>query len=138
MGMASAALHAREAAAADRARHSERLHRLESMAGLLDDRFRVPGTRWRFGIDALIGLVPGVGDAAGAVMSAYIIAEAARLGLPKRVLLRMIANMCIDSVLGVVPLVGDLFDAGYKSNRRNVNLALKHLGKHGQRGSLSD
>lgn len=110
-------------------RHGARLRRLEALAGLLDDRFRVPGTRWRFGIDSLIGLVPGVGDAAGAVMSAYIIAEAARLGVPKRLLLRMIANMGIDGVLGVIPLAGDLFDAGYKANRRNVNLALTHLGK---------
>lgn len=134
MGTASAALNARDAtagAAADGERHRARIRRLKSLAGLLDDRFRIPGTRWRFGMDSIIGLVPGVGDAAGAVMSAYIIVEVARLGLPKRLLLKMIANMGVDSVLGVIPLVGDLLDASYKSNRRNVNLALDHLAKLG-------
>ncbi|MBL8660752.1 MAG: DUF4112 domain-containing protein [Rhodospirillales bacterium] len=110
-------------------RHHARIRRLERLAELLDDRFRIPGTRWRFGLDSLIGLVPGVGDAAGAIMSAYIIAEAARLGLPKRAVLRMLANLGIDTVLGAVPLAGDLFDVAYKSNRRNVNIALDHLKK---------
>lgn len=104
-----------------------RIHRLERLAGLLDDRFRVPGTRWRFGFDSLIGLVPGIGDAAGAAIGIYIISEAARMGVPKRVVLRMLANTGIDTVLGTFPLVGDLFDAGYKSNLRNVSLALDHL-----------
>lgn len=104
-----------------------RIRRLERLAGLLDDRFRVPGTRWRFGFDSLIGLVPGIGDAAGAVLSLYIIVEAARLGVPKRKLARMLAHTGIDAVVGTVPIVGDLFDAGYKANRRNVSLAMDHL-----------
>lgn len=108
-------------------RNWARIRRLERLAGLLDDRFRIPGTRWRFGLDSLIGLIPGVGDAAGAAMSIYIIAEAARLGLPKPVILRMLANMGIDAVLGTVPLAGDIFDVAYKANRRNVSLALRHL-----------
>ncbi len=106
-----------------------RIRRLERLAGLLDDRFRIPGTRWRFGLDSLIGLAPGIGDAAGAIMSIYIIAEAARLGVPKRVILRMLANMGIDTAIGAIPLAGDLFDAAYKSNRRNVNIALDHFTK---------
>lgn len=106
-----------------------RIRRLERLAGLLDDRFRVPGTRWRFGLDSVIGLVPGIGDLAGAVMSIYIISEAARLGVPKRVLARMMAHMGIDTVVGAIPFAGDLFDAGYKANRRNVNLAIKHLSR---------
>jgi hypothetical protein len=104
-----------------------RIRRLERLATLLDDRFRIPGTRFRFGWDGIIGLVPGIGDAAGAACAAYIIAEAARLGVPRRVILRMLANMGVDAVLGLIPLVGDLFDAGYKANRRNVALLLRHL-----------
>lgn len=104
-----------------------RVRRLERLANLLDDRFRIPGTRWRFGWDAIIGLVPGVGDAAGAACATYIIAEAARLGVPRGVILRMLANMGVDAVLGLIPLVGDLFDARYKANRRNVDLLLRHL-----------
>lgn len=104
-----------------------RIRRLERLANLLDDRFRIPGTRWRFGWDAIIGLVPGVGDAAGAACATYIIAEAARLGVPRGVILRMLANMGVDAALGLIPLVGDLFDARYKANRRNVDLLLRHL-----------
>ena len=104
-----------------------RIRRLERLAGLLDDHFRVPGTRWRFGYDSLIGLVPGIGDAAGAALSMYIIAEAARLGVPKRKLARMLAHTGLETVVGAVPLVGDLFDASYKANRRNVALALDHF-----------
>lgn len=106
-----------------------RIRRLERLAGLLDDRFRIPGTRFRFGWDGIIGLLPGIGDAAGAACATYIIAEAARLGAPRRVILRMLANMGVDAVLGLIPLVGDLFDAGYKANRRNVDLLLRHLSR---------
>jgi hypothetical protein len=104
-----------------------RIRRLERLAGLLDNRFRIPGTSFRFGWDGIIGLIPGIGDAAGAACAAYIIAETARLGAPRHVILRMLANTGIDAVLGLIPLVGDLFDAGYKANRRNVELLLRHL-----------
>ncbi|MCU0893613.1 MAG: DUF4112 domain-containing protein [Rhodospirillales bacterium] len=104
-----------------------RIRRLERLAGLLDSRFRIPGTSFRFGWDGIIGLIPGIGDAAGAACSAYIVVEAARLGAPRHVILRMLANMGIDAALGLIPLVGDLFDAGYKANRRNVELLLRHL-----------
>jgi hypothetical protein len=107
-------------------RNWARIRRLERLAVLLDDRFRIPGTRFRFGWDGIIGLLPGIGDAAGAACAAYIIAEAARLGVPRRVIFRMLANMGVDAVLGLIPLVGDLFDAGYKANRRNVDLLLRH------------
>ncbi|HEU0055086.1 MAG TPA: DUF4112 domain-containing protein [Longimicrobium sp.] len=96
--------------------------RVERLAYLLDDSIPVPGTGRRFGVDAVIGLVPGFGDAAGALLSAYIVLEAARLGTPFAVLLRMVLNVAVESVVGAVPLLGDLFDAGWKANARNVRL----------------
>jgi hypothetical protein len=95
---------------------------LERLAWLLDSAFVVPGTRFRVGLDALIGLVPGVGDLVGAALSAYIVAAAARRGLPRSVLLRMALNVGLEALVGIVPIVGDLFDAAWKANQRNVAL----------------
>lgn len=88
---------------------------------------RVPGTRFRFGLDALIGLIPGVGDTAGAAVSAYVLLEAGRLGIPRATLLRMAGNVAIEAVVGTIPLLGDLFDAGWKANLRNLRLVEAHL-----------
>lgn len=96
--------------------------RLARLAWLLDASFRVPGTGVRFGWDALIGLIPGVGDAATGLLAAWIVAEAARLGAPGSVLARMLGNVGLDLLVGAVPLLGDLFDAGFKANQRNVRL----------------
>jgi hypothetical protein len=95
------------------------VHRL---AWLLDDIIRIPGTRIRFGLDPVLGLIPGGGDIAGGVLSSYIILAAARAGAPPTVLLRMGLNVVVDAVVGTVPLLGDLFDAGWKANRRNAAL----------------
>ena len=92
------------------------------LAWLLDDVIRIPGTNLRFGIDPLLGLLPGGGDLAGGVLSGYIILAAARAGAPASVLVRMGANVILDAVVGTVPLLGDLFDAGFKANRRNAAL----------------
>src|SRR5688500_6631225 len=96
-------------------------------ARLLDSAVGIPGTNLRCGLDALIGLVPGVGDMAGAALSGYIVLAAARLGAPKAVLLRMVLNVAIDTGIGSVPLLGDLFDAGWRSNTRNTALLDRHL-----------
>jgi hypothetical protein len=88
----------------------------------MDDAVRVPGTNIRVGLDALIGLVPGVGDVAGGAATAYTIMAAERMGAPKSVLVRMVLNVLIDTVVGSIPLLGDLFDIGFKANRRNVQL----------------
>jgi hypothetical protein len=85
-------------------------------------QFRLPGTRFRFGLDGLIGLVPGVGDIAGAVMSSYIILEARRLGASNWTLVRMISNVLIEMVIGAIPIVGDVFDVVFKANVRNLRL----------------
>jgi hypothetical protein len=103
------------------------LQRLERLAYWLDDRFAVPGTRFRVGLDGLVGLVPGIGDLATNSLTAYIVYQAWRLGVPTSVLLRMLANLGVDTAVGIVPLIGDLLDMGYKANRRNVRLLQRHL-----------
>lgn len=98
--------------------------RLRTLGWLLDESIPIPGTGRRIGLDAVAGLAPGVGDALTSVLSAYIVVEAARLGVGAPVLARMVMNVAADTVIGSVPLLGDLFDAGWKSNSRN--LALLH------------
>ncbi len=105
-----------------------RLGRLSSIAALMDTAVAIPLTRFRVGADSVLGLVPGIGDAAGTLVSLYLVNEARRLGLPKDKLARMLTNVGIDFVGGAVPLLGDLFDAYFKSNKRNVDLVLDHFG----------
>ncbi|KAB1075524.1 DUF4112 domain-containing protein [Methylobacterium planeticum] len=107
------------------------LARLEKLAHLLDSAFLIPGTNRRVGIDAVLGLVPIVGDFAGMLMSSYIVYEAKRLGVPRWLLARMALNVAFDGMVGVVPLAGDLFDAAFKANRRNVRLLRRHLERTG-------
>jgi hypothetical protein len=104
-----------------------RVDGLRTLVRLLDDVFVIPGTSFRFGLDSLIGLIPGAGDIAGGLMSSAVILTAARAGAPKTVIARMLGNAVIDSVVGTVPLLGDLFDAGWKSNRKNLNLLESYL-----------
>lgn len=101
--------------------------RVERLAWLLDNAFPLPGLKFRIGLDALLGLVPGFGDAAGVVLSSYIVHEAWRLGVPKSVLVRMWLNIVVEGVVGAVPLLGDVFDAAWKANMRNVALLEGHL-----------
>lgn len=103
------------------------LRRLEKLGHLLDSALRIPGTRFRIGLDGILGFIPGLGDAAGAALSAYLIFEAARLGLPVTTLLRMAGNVAIETVIGAVPIVGDLFDIAWKANLKNVALARGHV-----------
>ena len=107
------------------------LQRVRGLAWLLDNSIPIPGTGIRIGLDALIGLIPGLGDAAGALFSSYIVLEAGRLGASRSTLLRMGANVLIESVVGLVPLLGDLFDAGWKSNQRNLQLLERALATPG-------
>jgi hypothetical protein len=98
------------------------LARMHRMAWLLDNSIRVPGFNYRIGIDPLLGLLPGIGEAAGGVLSMYIIAEAARGGLPRAIILRMALNLALEMVIGTIPLIGDLFDMTWKANLRNMRL----------------
>ena len=102
--------------------NDERISRLRRLAWLLDSSLPLPGTRWRIGLDALIGLVPFIGDFVGVAFSGVILAEAARLGVGKRVLARMALNIALEGLVGLVPLAGDVFDAAWKANQRNVRL----------------
>ena len=95
--------------------------RLRRLAWLLDSSVRLPGGL-RIGLDGVLGLVPGVGDLLAALLSSYIVAEAARLRVPGSVLLRMVSNIGVELVIGLVPVVGDLFDMVFKANERNVRL----------------
>jgi hypothetical protein len=95
---------------------------LDQLSHMMDGLFRVPGTGWRIGLDALVGLIPGVGDFATTAVSFYILAAGVRYRVPKVTLLRMAANVGVDYLLGAVPIVGDLFDAAWKSNQMNVEL----------------
>lgn len=96
--------------------------RLRRLAVLMDSSVCVPGTSWRIGLDGIIGLVPGVGDAAGLLVSAYIVFEARRLGATRKQLALMTANVLIDALGGTVPIVGDLFDFAFKANVRNLRI----------------
>jgi uncharacterized protein DUF4112 len=104
-----------------------RLERLRRVGWVLDSSMRIPGTRIRFGIDAIIGLVPGLGDLIAGALSLYIIAESARLGVPRTLLARMGWNVAVDTFVGEVPILGDLFDVAWKANMRNLALLEEHL-----------
>jgi hypothetical protein len=117
----------------DEAQLQAALRRVETLAHWFDDRYRVPGTRFRVGLDGILGLIPGVGDLLTNTITAYVVYEAWRLGIPTSTLARMLANLGIDTVVGAVPLVGDLFDFGFKANRRNVRLLQRHLAERGLR-----
>jgi hypothetical protein len=114
---------------------------LEQLSNWMDGLFRIPGTGWRFGLDALVGLVPGVGDVATTAVSFYILAAGVRYRVPKVTLARMAANVAVDYIAGSVPFVGDLFDAAWKSNRKNVELLRERAAvsaEEARSGRLSD
>ncbi|GAB3166315.1 DUF4112 domain-containing protein [Telluribacter humicola] len=105
---------------------------MESMAKWLDSRFTIPGTNIRFGLDAMVGLIPGVGDFATLLVSGYMISIMAKNGASGYVVARMTLNVLIDALLGSVPIIGDLFDVAFKANVRNVKLMREHYveGRH--------
>lgn len=107
--------------------HAADLARLRRLSNRMDRAFRLPLVGVRVGWDSIIGLIPGIGDTLALVPGAYIIKEAHRMGVPGHKLLQMGANMGVDFAIGTVPLVGDLFDIGWKSNSRNVDLIHRHF-----------
>lgn len=109
---------------------------LETLAHALDGLFRVPGTDWRFGLDALVGMIPGVGDAATSLASFSILVAAVRYRVPKIVILRMALNLAIDYAVGAIPVVGDAFDFVWKANTKNLHL-LRTRGREVQVGSAA-
>ncbi|MBE9099571.1 DUF4112 domain-containing protein [Vacuolonema iberomarrocanum] len=113
-------------AALDPNTHST-LQRIRMVSHVLDEAFPIPGTGYRIGLDPFLGLLPGGGDTIGGVLSAYIVLEAMQLRLPRETLIRMVTNLLTDSIVGTVPLLGDLFDVGWKANSRNLALLEAHL-----------
>ena len=105
----------------------KQMNRLKQIAALLDSRIQIPGTNFRFGLDAIIGLIPGIGDGLGAALSLYVIYLSAQLGVRKITLLKMVGNVFIDALIGVVPLFGDFFDIVWKANSMNLELALNEV-----------
>jgi hypothetical protein len=100
---------------------------VSKFASWLDAGIRVPGTNLRFGLDPILGLIPGAGDAAGAVLAGWILVEAIRLGASRATVIRIAGNVALDAVVGAVPLIGDIFDFAWKANLRNVALLERHL-----------
>jgi hypothetical protein len=100
---------------------------LDNLTHFLDQLFRIPGTNIRFGLDPILGLLfPGGGDALSNLLSGYIVWRSVRYGIPKIVVARMVFNVAVDYVLGALPVIGDLFDFGFKANQRNLNLIRRH------------
>ncbi len=117
-----------------KAAHKERLERLDALASFMDSAIVIPGTNIRFGADALIGLVPGIGDAICAGVSCLIVLEARRMGAPAHVIGRMVGNIALDSLAGAIPVIGDLFDVAFRANLRTMQLLRSHFETAAARG----
>lgn len=106
---------------------------LNALANLMDNQFRIPGTSFRFGLDAIAGLVPGAGDIAGMGISLLLFGVMFKKGAGPLVIIRMIGNIILDAMVGVIPFVGDIFDVGFKANRRNVNMLQQYYSEDKKR-----
>jgi hypothetical protein len=113
-----------------------RIARLRRLAWLIDGAFRLPGSRFRFGLNSIIGLTPAAGDALLTAISLYIVYEARQLGLPAWKLARMLKNVAIEAAAGAVPVLGDLFDVAFKANLRNLAIIEEHFGVRPQSRTL--
>lgn len=112
------------------------LKQVDDLAWLLDNSIYIPLINYRIGLDAVIGLIPGLGDVAGLILSSFIVLQALRLRIPKAVLLRMIVNLVMEALIGLIPVLGDLFDATFKANARNVRLLRQALAQPGVNPAL--
>jgi hypothetical protein len=118
------------------------LERLRLVAQVFDRAFGIPGTKWRFGLDALFGLVPGLGDVAGAIVGVYALRVARNLGAPPEIQLHMLTNIALDAIVGMVPVLGDIFDFAFQAQTRNLALLDRWVGspdrtaKRSRRGLL--
>lgn len=108
---------------------------INTLAKLMDSQFRIPGTEYRFGLDSVIGLIPGVGDLSTFAVSGYMLTLMAKNGASGFVMARMILNILIDAIIGSIPLIGDIFDLGFKANIRNMKLMQEHYQEGRHRGS---
>ena len=104
------------------------IQRLRKLSRVLDNAIAIPGTSFRIGLDPILGLIPGAGDLIGTALSAYIVIEAARLGIPRAALGKMVSNILLESLVGTIPVLGDWFDFAWKANTKNMELLEAHLG----------
>jgi hypothetical protein len=107
------------------------LDRLDRLSRILDIAFAIPGTNFRFGVEAVLRLVPGIGDVAASTLSCWLLYEAYRLGVPPALFGRMVINVLVEGTAGTVPVVGDLFDIGWRANRRNLRILREHFEREG-------
>lgn len=114
--------------------HQQALKHMDILARLMDDQFRIPGTGIRFGLDAIIGLVPGIGDISTFLVSGYMLVVLNRNGASGFVMARMVLNIVVDTLIGMVPLMGDVFDVAFKANTRNMKLMREHYTEGRHRG----
>lgn len=108
------------------------LARLAAFSRLMDDAFEIPGLKVRFGLDAILGIIPGVGDVLSNVLSAYLVVEAQRLGVTKWDTARMVGNILVDAAISSVPIAGDIFDVFWRANDKNMAILHAHLRKRGR------
>ena len=109
----------------DRLRKSRQ--RLERLAWILDESIPIPGTKRRVGLDPIIGLIPGAGDAVGVILSLWVVVEAGRLGAPGHMITRMLGNVFVEAIVGIIPIAGDLFDFVWKANSRNRDMLISYI-----------
>jgi hypothetical protein len=112
-------------------RRRDSIEWLDHLSRLFDTAFVLPGTNVRYGIEAILRLIPGIGDVAASALSAFLLYQAYRLGVPRRLFLRMLANVAVEGLVGSVPLLGDAFDVAFRANRRNVQLLRQHFERAG-------
>jgi hypothetical protein len=123
---------ARAAGPYDAASRRAALDRLDMLATMFDTAFILPGTNIRFGVESLLRLIPGIGDALASALSCYLLIEAHRLGVPKLLFARLVANVLLEGAIGAVPIAGDAFDVYFRANRRNVALLREHFARRGR------
>ena len=116
----------------------EKLVRLRQLSENLDESFTIPGTNIKFGMDALLGLVPGGGDLVSGIFSLYMLRAAIKMKLPKRAIFSMLVNILLDTTIGIIPVAGDIFDIFWKSNKRNLKIIEKHLANKRQITSIAE
>ncbi|MEG3896392.1 MULTISPECIES: DUF4112 domain-containing protein [unclassified Microcoleus] len=108
--------------------HVASLRRIRRISHLLDNAIPIPGTRYRIGLDPVLGLIPGGGDLVGSIFAGYVVFKSAQMGVPQETLVKMAANIVFDTVAGTVPVAGDLLDVAWKANVKNIELLDAHLG----------
>ncbi|MCC3438753.1 DUF4112 domain-containing protein, partial [Microcoleus sp. PH2017_05_CCC_O_A] len=114
------------------------LRRLRRISHLLDNAIPIPGTKYRIGLDPILGLIPGGGDLVGSIFAGYVVFKSAQMGVPQETLVKMAANIVFDTVAGTVPVAGDLLDVAWKANIKNIELLDAHLGSPEPAGKKAD